>query len=109
MTSRRFEKHSKTKSDAVIFATNTSPGVECEQCGEWCNPQSLRAPLGNQVGPEPYYIISKTVYYFVFLKFHFVCSELAVFSWNPVGSSPTEEAVLLGKALALAFLALKGR
>ena len=101
MTSRRFKKQSKTKSVALIFATNTSPGVECEQCGEWCNPQSLRAPLGNQAGPEPYCIISKS--------FLFVCSELAAFSWNPVGSSPTEEAVLLGKALALAFLALKGR
>ena len=47
--------------------------------------------------------------FLVFLKFDFVCSELAAFSWNPVGSSPTEEAVLLGKALALAFLAFKGR
>ena len=45
----------------------------------------------------------------VFLKFDFVCSELAAFSWNSVVSSPTEEAVLLGKALALAFLAFKGR
>ena len=64
MTLRRFKKHSKTRSDAVIFATNTSPGVECEQCGEWCNPQSLRAPLGNQAGPDPYCIISKSFYFF---------------------------------------------
>ena len=108
MTSRRFKKQSKTKSDALIFATNISPGVECEQCGEWCNPQSLRAPLGNQAGPEPYRIISKS-FFLVFLKFDFVCSELAAFSWNSVVYSPTEEAVLLGKALALAFLAFKGR
>ena len=110
MTLRRFEKQSKTKSDALIVATNiASPGVECEQCGEWCNPQSLRAPLGNQAGPDPYCIISKSFYFLVFLKFDFVCSELAAFSWNSVVSSPTEVAVLLGKALALAFLAFKGR
>ena len=47
--------------------------------------------------------------FLVFLKFDFVCSELAAFSWNSVVSSPTEVAVLLGKALALAFLAFKGR
>ena len=47
--------------------------------------------------------------FLVFLKFDFVCSELAAFSWNSVVSVSTEEAVLLGKALALAFLAFKGR
>ena len=72
MTSRRFKKQSKTKSDALIFATNiASPGVECEQCGEWCNPQSLRAPLGNQAGPDPYCIITKSFYFFSVFEIRF--------------------------------------
>ena len=54
-------------------------------------------------------VLFQNLYFLVFLKFDFVCSELAAFSWNSVVSSPTEEAVLLGKALASAFLAFTGR